>query len=259
MCSSDLPDLHPGKVLVHHSAFKDRLLKQRETARKNKNREEEQRLNDLIQMMDAGPLVGHHYDPLEIAAMRGKRKRKPIFLQYNRDEDVPVETPKILKNVGGGFHPNKKVPLDNGPGTSDITNAIENLSNFIDSPATFERFVKEFIQRNYYQDYNIFFKTFIDEKGNVISQSTYDKFKNLIRNKALRNISLFDLTSEERARYITTMISRLNKLATTICDHLLERELGHEQGTLYTRVGQIADAATVEEAMDELMAKTGSN
>jgi len=248
-----IPELHPGKVLVSIDNAKKSIESAIKDAEERGDDEELDRLNTILADLNARRRVGHHFNPLELE--RGRLKRGPIFYQFADDRDVPVDIDTRHKIVAGGIQPNKAFVQDKGPGHSDIANSLNQLVPYFDDERYFDDFLKNFIRDNYQGNYNILFKTFISPQQAITSQSTYNLFKKLIKDRAFRNLSMFDLTEVEARNYRRSMNTKMRVLVKQICQRLIEKEVG-ESGTVRGRQGEISDAASVEARMHEMIGKT---
>jgi len=250
-----MPELLPGKILFNINQTIEKLQKKVADAESKEDLEEVQRLRDLIRNLEATRRVGHHYDPRDIEQPAAKRKRKPIFYQFDNERDVPEDLDKRDRTLAGGVYPNKSSEYEAGPGREDLNQNLENLMLVMGDDDLFDELVKKFVRENYKGRFNIFLKTFYDPEEEIISPTTYLAFKNLIKDKALRNLRLFNLTRPIAPRLAQTIISQtLRSLMSNVSSVLYKKNLG-VSGTMRKRFGKDADAAAVRAAIGEMMDK----
>jgi hypothetical protein len=250
-----MPELLPGKILFNINQTIEKLQKKVADAEAKEDPEEVQRLGDLIRNLEATRRVGHHYDPRDIEQPAANRKRKPIFYQFDNERDVPEDLDKRDRTLAGGVYPNKSSEYEAGPGRQDLNQNLENLMLVMGDDDLFDELVKKFVKENYEGRFNIFLKTFYDPEEGIISPTTYLAFKNLIKDKALRNLRLFNLTRPIATRLAQTVISQtLRSLMSSLSYVLYKKNLG-VSGTMRKRFGKDADAAAVRAAIGEMMDK----
>jgi hypothetical protein len=250
-----MPELLPGKILFNINQTIEKLQKKVADAEAKEDPEEVQRLGDLIRNLEATRRVGHHYDPRDIEQPAANRKRKPIFYQFDNERDVPEDLDKRDRTLAGGVYPNKSSEYEAGPGRQDLNQNLENLMLVMGDDDLFDELVKKFVKENYEGRFNIFLKTFYDPEEGIISPTTYLAFKNLIKDKALRNLRLFNLTRPIATRLAQTVISQtLRSLMSSLSYILYKKNLG-VSGTMRKRFGKDADAAAVRAAIGEMMDK----
>jgi len=250
----EIPELHSGKILVNIETARSSVMKALEKAEEDNDEEEIARLRGVLQNLDTSYSVGHHFSPLDLELSARKRKRRPIFYQFVSERDMPKDIDERSKIAAGGIHPNKGFVEDKGPGVSNLANSMNQLAQFINNDRLFDAFLQDFISDNYNGQYNILFKTFVNPAQAIISPSTYRVFKKLIKDRAFRNLSMFDLTASEANRYVSTMNRKMRLLTKQICQRLVEKEMG-EAGPVRTRVGELSDAASAEARMHEMIGK----
>jgi hypothetical protein len=248
-----MPELLPGKILFNINQTIEKLQKKVADAEAKEDPDEANRLRDLIRNLEATRRVGHHYDPRDIE--QPNKKRKPIFYQFDNERDVPEDLDKRDRTLAGGVFPNKSSEYEAGPGRQDLNQNLENLMLVMGDDDLFDELVKKFVKENYKGRFNIFLKTFYDPEEEIISPTTYLAFKNLIKDKALRNLRLFNLTRPIAQRLAQTVISQtLRSLMSSVSSVLYKKNLG-VSGTMRKRFGKDADAAAVRAAIGEMMDK----
>ena len=250
-----MPELLPGKILFNINQTIEKLQKKVADAKKEEDPDEVQRLEDLIRNLEATRRVGHHYDPRDIEQPAEKRKRKPIFYQFDNERDVPEDLDKRDRTLAGGVFPNKSSEYEAGPGRQDLNQNLENLMLVMGDDDLFDELVKKFAKENYKGRFNIFLKTFYDPEEGITSPTTYLAFKNLIKDKALRNLRLFNLTRPIAPRLAQTVVSQtLRVLMSSVSAVLYKKNLG-VSGPVRKRFGKEADAMAVRAAIGEMMDK----
>jgi hypothetical protein len=250
----EIPELHNGKILINIEDAKSSIMKALEEAERNDDEEEANRLRIALQNLDTNRRVGHHFSPLDLELSARKRKRRPIFYQFVNERDMPKGISRQSKIAAGGIQPNKGFVEDKGPGTSDLAASMNHLNQFINNNTLFDSFLQDFISDNYNGKYNILFKTFINPAQAIISPSTYNVFKKLIKDRAFRNLNVFNLSLSEANRYISTMNRKMKLITKQICDVLIQKEIG-ASSTIRRRIREISDAASAEARMHEMIGK----
>ena len=248
-----MPELLPGKILFNINQTIEKLQKKVADAEAKEDPDEANRLRDLIRNLEANRRVGHHYDPRDIE--QPNKKRKPIFYQFDNERDVPEDLDKRDRTLAGGVYPNKSSEYEAGPGRQDLNQNLENLMLVMGDDDLFDKIVKDFIKENYKGRFNIFLKTFYDPEEGITSPTTYLAFKNLIKDKALRNLRLFNLTRPIAPRLAQTAVSQtLRSLMSNVSAVLYKKNLG-VSGPMRKRFGKDADAAAVRIAIGEMIEK----